>query len=122
MRFQGLPGMSSPSLMRCKIGFPTFRTIGGVRVGCRWYGAIRRARNINKARTRGHKQCCYSNGEQPNRDFYISAHSPGLSRPNHSLQEQLIFDCLKLVAGLLIFNMEVLQTLSVALGLATLSG
>jgi len=33
-----------------------------------------------------------------------------------------IFDCLKLVAGLFIPDMEVLQTLSVALGLATLSG
>src|SRR6516165_3163904 len=33
-----------------------------------------------------------------------------------------ILDCLKLVAGLFIFKMEVLQTLSVALGLATLSG
>ena len=33
-----------------------------------------------------------------------------------------ILDCVKLVAGLFIFKMEVLQTLSVALGLATLSG
>ena len=33
-----------------------------------------------------------------------------------------ILDCLKFVAGLFIFSMEVLRTLSVALGLATLSG
>ena len=33
-----------------------------------------------------------------------------------------ILDCLKLVAGLFILDMEVLRTLSVALGLATLSG
>ena len=43
-------------------------------------------------------------------------------RQTISCKDNSIFDCLKLVAGLFIFNMEVLQTLSVALGLATLSG
>jgi len=39
-----------------------------------------------------------------------------------SCKEDSIFDCLEHVAGLLILIMEVLQTLSVALGLAALSG